>query len=254
MKVYLVTQGDFLGLSVLKQEGARIMVSYGCCRSNVDRILPHFSSVMLDSGAYQLQTLGNRAPSYINPYRYALWLMEVLPKYADRIDGYFGLDIMGNVQKTCRNQKILESYGLKPIPVWHHGEAVKCLDCFCSHYEFVGIGGVANKPANREIKILLDFLNNCHRRQKFHLLGLGSTAAKYFYLFKPYALDCSTWRLDPAKYGHRVVIADGIPRTIKPSQQEREKLRKDPAKLKEALIEAVRAFKTLEDLPTGRKL
>lgn len=247
MRVYLVTVGDDLGLSVLKEEGARIMLSYGCCRSSVHQILPHFNSAMLDSGAYQLQTLGERAPRYINPHQYAAWLMEVLPKYSDKIDGYFTLDMMGNVRETCRNQRILESYGLKPIPVWHHGESLKCLRCFCSHYELVGIGGIAKRHAEKEIEVLLDYLNNCYRGQKFHLLGLGMTAAKCPHFSKLYALDCSTWSLQPARFGHLVAIKDGIPKTIDPGEEKRNELKRNRAKLREALVQSVRAFKALED-------
>ena len=247
MKVYLVASEVIAYLKVLQEEGARIMLSFGHCPTGIDKVLPMFRSIALDSGGYQLQTLGRRAPKWINPHQYALWLNHALSKYGDKIDCYFTLDGVRNAQETCQNQRFLEACGLKPVPIWHYGEEIRCLECFCRRYKLIGVGGIGKAYANStELRKLFTLLGKLYPEVKFHSLGMGLTAVKFARLLKPYSIDCKTW-LNPAIYGQRVVTHDGVVKTVDLGEQERERLRRDPARLREALVEAVRAFMALEN-------
>lgn len=204
MKVYLVTTGSHLDL--LEQAGASIMVSYGCCHRIVHQILPRFASVMIDSGGFQLQKETDELPPpHITVHQYARWLLtKVLPKYEDRVDGHFTLDILNNAKQTWANQQILESYGLKPIPIWHDGEELEYLDFFCKRYELVGIGGVQGSHRDyRGFKRLFCSLTHDYPANKFHLLGLGFAADKCRRWLEPHSIDFLTW-IVPEQFGHRL--------------------------------------------------
>lgn len=125
--------------------------------------------------------------------------------YSGIIDGYFGMDILGDVKATLRNQEILESHGLKPIPIWHQGEEMSYLDYFCRRYELVGIGGIqASHLDYRKLISLFSLLGNKYPDNRFHMLGVGFSAYKCRSFLEPYSLDISTW-LVPVRYGKRLM-------------------------------------------------
>ena len=149
-----------------------------------------FSEVICDSGGYQLQVnvQSTRTPSVD---AYSLWLVtEVLPYYP-KIE-YFNLDILGDGLKTLENQLIMESYGLKPIPIWHLGEGEEYLNFYYQHYEYISVGGlVAGNSSKKELRMLTSLLTQKYPGRKYHYFGIGITGTSVFQEARPYCLpDC----------------------------------------------------------------
>jgi len=137
---------------------------------------------MVDSGAF---TVRNKK-GQVDIHRY----IEFLQKFKDYIYIYVNLDVIGDARKTLRNQEIMESKGLSPLPVFHHGENFKYLENYVEKYPYVGLGQYPK----------IDWLNQCweiirpdgkNPRCKVHALGMTE-----HYILKKYpwaSADSYTW-------------------------------------------------------------
>ena len=121
-------------------------------------------NLLLDSGAFSAWKKGKD----IDIYKY----IEYIKK--NNINMYFNLDVVGDIEKTNENQKIMEANGLYPIPVFHYGSDFKHLkylvDC---GYNYIGLGGTVGQSTNKRI----EFFNICfelYPNIKFHGLGVSS--------------------------------------------------------------------------------
>lgn len=151
--------------------------------------------IMLDSGAFSFWNKGLE----VDIYKYIEFIKE------NDIEIYFNLDVIGDVEGTKRNQKIMEDNGLNPIPVYHYGEPFEYLDWLVEQgYTYIGIGGTVGK-SNKVRMELFDEVYRRHPNIDFHALGV--TAKELVEKYNWYSVDSTSW-LSPFK-NKRIITIDG---------------------------------------------
>ena len=131
--------------------------------------------IIIDSGGYSIHTLGLNLTidDYIN------FLKTARYNYA------FNFDIIGDPEATYKNQKYIESQGLKVIPVFHLGSPYKYLKRYIDEgYTYISLGNMVGKHN----KIRVPFLNKCftlgmQEQIKFHGLGLSHNYCENYPLY-----------------------------------------------------------------------
>ena len=248
MKIYFVYSKSYENL--LREANCRILVNFASLGHKGRIEIPkNFCEIIVDSGGFQLQT---NVQSTRNPSvdAYSLWLAtEVLPYYP-KIE-YFNLDILGDGLATLENQFKMESYGLKPIPIWHCGENEDYLKFYYEHYEYISVGGlVAGSSSKKELRILMSLLTQKYPDRKYHFFGIGITGTSVFREARPYSVDFSTWA-NPAIYGNEIVLdPKQLLREVPLPNEIKDKLRgKDADKklLYQYLRESIERIKSLEE-------
>ena len=68
--------------------------------------------------------------------------IKYVHEHSNQLYDYVNLDVIFNPERTWDHQKYMESYGCKPIPVFHFGEDLKWLKRYMDEYEYIGIGGL----------------------------------------------------------------------------------------------------------------
>lgn len=205
MKIYLAIGSiDNTRLKLFTEEKVQhVLVSYATVKGRADIRLP-FSDVIMDSGAYSVET-GNAA---VNIEAYTLWLQLYLKDYP-QIKHYVNLDDLSDPEKSLWNLRYMENEGLSPMPVYHYGEDLKCLDLFCEKHEYVGLGGIAvgTIPVQR-LESFWVMIHNTHPETKFHMFGVGTMTP--FFKHQPYSMDCTTWNVG-ARFGDILGYKYGVP-------------------------------------------
>lgn len=156
------------------------------------------TEIMLDSGAFSVWNMGKT----IDIYKYIEFIKE------NDIEIYFNLDVIGDVEGTKKNQKIMEDNGLNPIPVFHYGEPFEYLDWLVKQgYTYIGIGGTVGKSVQQREKFFNDIYER-HPNIDYHALGV--TAKVLVEKYNWYSVDSTSW-ISPFK-NKRIILDDG--RTI----------------------------------------
>lgn len=155
--------------------------------------------LFLDSGAFSAWTQGIE----INIQDY----IEFIKKYKDEIDLYANLDVISfspnpsdkeeAARKTLENQKIMESAGLSPLPVFHVGEPWKYLEYYLKKYDYIGLGGMVQQPKTILIpwldKVFGDFICDKRGYPKVKVHGFGLTSVPLMIRYPWYSVDSTTW-------------------------------------------------------------
>jgi hypothetical protein len=146
-------------------------------------------SCILDSGAF---SVWNKGVS-IDVYDYIDFVAENLEFF----DEYVMLDVVGDVEQTIANLIIMESKGLKPMPVWNWEQPLEQLEDMSKSYDRICIGGVAiaHKDKDAVVRRYLDIheryiANTC----KVHLLGFGVFRLLPSLIGRVHSVDSTTWR------------------------------------------------------------
>lgn len=234
---------------ILKKENVSILFSYAARRKEIFPTLPKgFPGYFVDCGAF---SVGEKTIGSIDVETYGLWLQFLLRNNYNNIV-YCNLDVIGDPDKTLANQIYLESLGLKPLPVWHEGEDEWFLNYYCQNYEYVAIGGMVSAGFSKlHVFKLTQWLLQTYTQTKFHLFGVGISAATAFRTFRPYSVDFSTWTVG-ARFGHTISedSKQGIKQVV-PDDEYRNLLRQRPY-LEEQLgkdIQTIKKFfSTIDDL------
>lgn len=210
MKIYLAIGGlGKRGCEILKQAGAvRALYSFAdvASKEEVPLLMPE---MMLDSGAFSAATEKGYMRATFEAYK--LWLQVHLDKYP-QVVAYVNFDDLHDPRKTLENQQSMEADGLSPLPVYHYGEPENVLDYYCTHYEYVGLGGLSiGKMPVSKLKTFWDYVAERYTDNRFHLFG--ATAMEAFYKHQPYSIDSLTW-LWHAMSGRLAGYKDGLPDTI----------------------------------------
>jgi len=95
---------------------------------------------ILDSGAFSVATLGSR----MSLREYVGWLKQQGAATSPVVHFYSNLDVIGDAEKTWRNQQVMELEGLQPRPVLHHGYTDAQMDRVIDRYEAFSIGGLVS--------------------------------------------------------------------------------------------------------------
>jgi len=206
MKIYLAIGAlDKMRIDTFTQCGVeRVLVSFLSTGGGKQNIKIPFSDVMIDSGAYGVET----GTGGVNVKGYSLWLEIYLNSYP-QIKTYVNLDILGSPVESMKNQEYMESLGLKPMPVYHYGEPPEFLDKMCSKYKYVGLGGLAvGKMPSQNLKTFWEWVAERHPENDFHIFGAMSMNAISKY--QPYSIDSSSWAVG-TKYRRLAGYRDGLP-------------------------------------------
>lgn len=153
-----------------------------------------YDRLFLDSGAFSAYTQDKT----INLDVYA----EFIKQYESKITHYANLDVIGDAEKTFENYKLLKAKGLKPMPVYHYGEARSYLKRYIDEGEsYIALGGMVGKQ--NSFTCQLEELFDQYSHIKFHGFGLSNPVHVNKYPW--YSVDSSTWSTG-ARMGH--LIAD----------------------------------------------
>jgi len=140
-------------------------------------------NIFLDSGAFSAWT----RKVEVNIDEYADFLKKYLPYLAV----YANLDVIGNAEKTAKNQEYLEKKGLQPLTTFHIGSPYSELERMTKRYEYIAFGGLVGVPQKRRIK----HLDKCFRIVKLkcrtHGFGVGDLKLMLRYPF--YSVDNTNW-------------------------------------------------------------
>jgi len=195
MKLFFAVGANWEAYKALRAMGGkRMLISYAYVPKSIlagetsfykwygDDIEP-----LIDSGAYSVKHAGKEIQ------------LEDYIDFLDRHDFnyYINLDIIGSWQKSLRNQKEMESAGLKPLPVWHMGEPFTLLKNFVGSYEYVAIG-FRKGASSTERAQLASTIFDQFPKTKFHMLAITQPEVMINHPF--YSADSSTW-LNSIKYG-----------------------------------------------------
>lgn len=200
LKIYFAgISGNTDRLNILIQYGFKnFMWSYIAppSKKQLEMLKENNCNLLLDSGAYSAWKKGKE----IDIYKY----IEYIKK--NNISMYFNLDVVGDIEKTNENQKIMEKHGLSPIPVFHYGSDFKQLKYLVdSGYTYIGLGGTVGKSTDKKI----EFFDKCfelYPHINFH--GLGVTSKKLIDMYNWFSVDSTTW-LTPFKY-RKEITKDGV--------------------------------------------
>jgi len=158
-----------------------------------DNLKLHYSNKV--GGAAQLFTDASfNANADVRKYLDAY--IAFIHKYKKQLSAYVNLDIVYHAEESWDNQKIMESNGLRPIPVFHYGEDFKWLYKYVDEYDYIGIGGVAGGITIQQFVNSLgqkafDYINKHKPGLKIH--GFAVTSFDLMHRFPWYSVDSTTW-------------------------------------------------------------
>jgi len=130
---------------------------------------------------------------------------KFLLRYRRCFETYASLDVMGSAELTYENQKYLEGYGLKPLPVWHYGTDIGWLVRYLDEgYDYLCIGGLVPNPVP-VLKLPLDriwarYLTDSSGMPVVKVHGFAVGSFQLMYRYPWYSVDAKTW-LDQARFG-----------------------------------------------------
>lgn len=184
-------------------------------------------NVLLDSGAYS----ADQQNTEVNIDEYMDYIRKSDVRY------YFNLDVIGNDDASWDNQRIMESNGLHPLPVYHIEDNPKYLEKCISDYKYFALGGMAGgvheNTRQRFLDTCFDLICDTPDRLpkcKVHGLGLASPI-----LVGRYPWYCMT------EENHTVLTKDGW-KELKDLQEGTEILCFDDGKSMWSSIEKVITF------------
>jgi hypothetical protein len=139
--------------------------------------------------------------SYTETDEYKTYLknyIKFLHENKSKIDIFSNLDVINNPSLTSKNQQIMESEGLNPIPVFHLGCDEKWLKRLIDKYKYIALGGLVPNPT----RVLLPWLDRVWKnylvddkgfpRVKVH--GFACTSVTLMTRYPWYSVDSATCR------------------------------------------------------------
>jgi hypothetical protein len=150
-------------------------------------------NLFLDSGAYSAWSKGVTID--IDEY------ISFIKKNIKYITVYANLDVIGDPEATYRNQKYMESKGLRPLPVFHstlepYSWLKKYID---EEYEYIGLGGMAGGSiSKKDIVPILDevfekYICDKDGMPKVKVHGFGMTSLELLLKYPWYSVDSTSW-------------------------------------------------------------
>lgn len=138
---------------------------------------------------------------YVNSY------VKFVKKFQHAIDYYVSIDVIFNPELSWRNLKLLESKGINPIPVIHHGTPLKWIEKHLEEgYEFLGIGGLGQEVtvnryyawADKVFDMLCPASNGFKPIVRTH--GFAMTSYNLIMRYPWWSVDSASW-IKAAAYG-----------------------------------------------------
>lgn len=153
--------------------------------------------LFLDSGAFSAWT--QKTEIDIDEY------IAFIKKHEKYINVYSNLDVIGiggkqpnkeTAELTLKNQKYMESKGLKPLPCFHFGEPISYLEYYVENYEYITIGMAGN--SGKKLIPWLDhlwtnYLTNEEGMPKIKVHGFAVTSLPLMIRYPWYSVDSTSW-------------------------------------------------------------
>lgn len=147
--------------------------------------------IFLDSGAFSAFT----KEAHIDLDEY----IAFIKKHKDILEVYANLDVIGDPEGTLRNQKYMESKGLRPLPTFHFGESPKYLKLYLKSYDYIAIGGMVPISTERLVPwldgIYSEHLCDGNGLPKVKVHGFGMTTISLMIRYPWYSVDSTAWVL-----------------------------------------------------------
>ena len=152
--------------------------------------------------------------------------IDFLLKNQQYFDVYVNLDIINNAQATWDNPQEMESYGLKPIPVFHFGSDMKWLYMYLEKgYKYIAMGGFIPNPVAVLQPILDDLWSNilCDKDgiPKVKVHGFAVTSARLVTRYPWWSVDSTSWAkigiygaVTIPRYKNGEWVYDGTPHVV----------------------------------------
>ena len=142
----------------------------------------------LDSWAYSAKT--RWIVININEY------INFLLKNEKYFEVYANLDVIWDAEATDRNQKIMESKWLRPLPTYHLWEPVKYFEALVHNYDYIWIWGLVGEwNQNNKMKPMFDYIFwyvvKHKLKTKFH--GWWMTSPAFMRAYPFYSVDSTGW-------------------------------------------------------------
>ncbi len=148
-------------------------------------------SVFIDSGAYSAKSKGTP----INIETYCKFLLD----NKEDLHMYSNLDEIGDPKTTLENQRIMESHGLSPIPVFHLGTDFKYFKRYARKYDYISVGGLVGlsfSQLQQGLQNIFDYIKG----DPIKIHGFGITSFRLMRMFPWFSLDSGSLIL-AAAYG-----------------------------------------------------
>jgi hypothetical protein len=178
MKIWFGTSEADNEIGLLKNSG--ILYSYYYVQKK--ETLNFVNSYFLDSGAFSAW----RKSVIIDIEKY----ISFVQFHKNSIETFANLDVIGDPIATWKNQRIMESYNLNPIPCFHFGEDLKWLKKYVERYEYVALGGMVGKTKRKALILWLDQVFKIIEKTKTH--GFGITDLLLLKKYPWYSVDSTT--------------------------------------------------------------
>lgn len=192
MKIYLAgvySKSDIKHIEPFAHK--RLMLSYIYIKTwfNKHKHMLEGFDMFLDSSAFSHYT-GSKE---IDIYEY----IDFLNEFADYLTAYANFDNILSSEDTLKNQRIIESYGFKPLPVYHYGEPEEILRDYLSEYDYVCVGGTVPIRAKLEVaRKTIDMLERYNTENKrIHMFGYTSQKGLVLLNDYIYSTDSTKWTI-----------------------------------------------------------
>jgi len=235
-KLYLAgvisTCGSREGIMSLVCKGKLHVLESFWLKSKFKNILSSTDTkIFLDSGAYSWHSSLKKKgidPSDDDKKRYLDEYIAFIHEHKSLIDVYANLDVVGDPEKSLKNQEYMESCGLSPIPVFHYSPAqgsmsvreseFEYLKAMVKKYDYIALGGGASegltgtKYMQRFGDRVFEIIESLGRI-KVH--GFGITSTRLLMRYPWYSADSTSWvqtgamgsviapRVDPYNHTYR---------------------------------------------------
>jgi hypothetical protein len=170
MKVYFVTTGLREEIEVIKKvRPPRLLCSFWYFKNkplaDFCEEIGYTPEILLDSGAYSAYTKGKNVS--VNGY------IGYIKNNAAYISRYITADVIGNTDATYFMWRMMQVYGLDPVPVVHYGGAVAS-DMF--NYGLVALGNTVGVRDKCKVARWCQSIKKDFPHSDLHLLGSSSRA------------------------------------------------------------------------------
>lgn len=159
---------------------------------------PNNVTMFLDSGAFSAWTKNTE----VNIFDY----IDFIKKHEKYIDYYANLDVIGlggkmpdeeTARLTLDNQKLMESHGLNPLPVYHLHEPYDYLDYYVKNYDYICLGIAGALPGKLNEWVANSFGRHiCDKKTglpKVKVHGFAVTSLEIITKYPFYSIDSTSW-------------------------------------------------------------
>ena len=211
MKIFLAGAETSPYGNVLRKVGiSNVLMSFFTIgnrnKARIINTLSGFKNIFMDSGGFTARVRGKD----IDIHKYAKFLLE----YKDYLFCYANLD-QKTTEATLKNQEILESYGLHPLPVFHRDEwehrRLDLLNNYMEKNDYIALGGVAGSYSSKEyVNAYLDWCFHHilkFKGKKIKVHGFGMTSPSILLKYPFYSVDSTSW-IAGGRYGEVLKLKD----------------------------------------------